>query len=74
MGFGVFEPVNGRIETRTLYNWLTATAGPQIYPNLPALQNIFLAQIKPKDSSHSFTEQTTFNLKYDLRRLFAGDQ
>lgn len=74
MGFGVIEPVNGRIETRTLYDWLIATAGNQAYPNLPSLQNIFLAQIKPKDSSPSFTEQTTFNLKYDLRRLFAGDQ
>jgi CRISPR-associated protein Cmr1 len=41
---------------------------------LPSLRNIFLAQIKPKDSSQSFTEQTTFNLKYDLRRLYASDQ
>jgi CRISPR-associated protein Cmr1 len=74
MGFGVIEPVNERIETRTLYDWLIATAGNQLYPNLPSLKNIFLAQIKPKDSDHSFIEQTTFNLKYDLRRLFADDQ
>ena len=74
MGFGVIEPVNGRIETQTLYDWLIVAAGSQLYPSLPSLQNIFLAQIKPKELSHSFTEQTTFNLKYDLRRLFAGDQ
>lgn len=74
MGFGVIESVNGRIGTRTLYDWLIAAAGSEPYPNLPSLRNIFLAQIKPKDSSHSFTEQTTFNLKYDLRRLYASDQ
>jgi len=74
MGFGLIEPVNERIETQTLYDWLIATAGSLLYPNLPSLRNIFLAQIKPKDSSTSFTEQTTFNLKYDLRRLFAIDQ
>ncbi|MGH9840142.1 MAG: type III-B CRISPR module RAMP protein Cmr1 [Blastocatellia bacterium] len=74
MGFGVIEPVNGRIETRALYDWLIATAGSHPNPNLASLQNIFLAQIKPKDSNQSFTEQTTFNLKYDLRRLYASDQ
>jgi len=74
MGFGVIEPVNGPSEMQTLYNWLVATAGSRFYPNLPSLRNIFLARIKSKELSHLFTEQTTFNLKYDLRRLFAGDE
>jgi len=74
MGFGVITPVNGRIETQKLYDHLIAVVGSHRHPNLPSLQNIFLAQVKPKDSSPSFTEQTTFNLKYDLRRLFANDQ
>ena len=74
MGFGVIEPLNGRIETRMLYDWLIATAANQSYPNLPSLRNIFLAQVKPKDSSQPFNEQTTFNLKYDLRRLYASEQ
>lgn len=74
MGFGVVEPVNGRVETRTLYDWLIASAGSQVYPSLPSLQNIFLAKIKSKEMGHPFADQTSFNLKYDLRRLFAGDQ
>jgi CRISPR-associated protein Cmr1 len=74
MGFGVIEPANGRIETGAFYDWIIAKAGSKSYPTLPSLQNIFLAQIKLKEASPSFTEQTTFNLKYDLRRLFASDQ
>jgi CRISPR-associated protein Cmr1 len=83
MGFGVVEPTSlsepssqmkHRVETRMLYDWLIATSGSKPYPNLPSFQNIFLVQIKPKELSLPFTEQTTFNLKYDLRRLFAGDQ
>jgi len=74
MGFGVIEPVNERAETQSLYNWLVATAGTRLYPHLPSLRNVFLARIKHKESSRPFTEQTTFNLKYDLRRLFAGNE
>jgi len=39
MGFGVIEPVNGRIETRMLYDWLSATTGSRRYPSLPSLRN-----------------------------------
>jgi len=74
MGFGVIGPVDGRVETRTLYDWLSATIGIRSYPNLPSLKNIFLARIKSKDMKQPFTEISTFNLKYDLRRLFAGDE
>lgn len=74
MGFGVIETVHARIETQTLYDSLINKAGRQPYPTLPSLRNIFLAQIKPSQSSQPFDEQTTFNLKYDLRRLYASDQ
>ncbi|AFZ28590.1 CRISPR-associated protein, Cmr1 family (plasmid) [Cylindrospermum stagnale PCC 7417] len=70
MGFGVIEIEGDRINTQPLYNWLIATNGSQLYPDIPALQNIFLAQIQPKDLTSSFKEQDTFNLKYDLRKLF----
>ncbi|RJO60651.1 MAG: type III-B CRISPR module RAMP protein Cmr1 [Dehalococcoidia bacterium] len=73
MGFGVVEPVSGRVDTRPLYDWLVAAAGNRQYPklpNLPNLQNIFLARIQLQNA----TDQSTFNLKYDLRQLFAGQQ
>jgi CRISPR-associated protein Cmr1 len=79
MGFGVIQVVDDslkpiRLDTQPLYGWITTTAGSQRYPALPSLQNIFLSQIQTKDSSPSFTEQDTFKLKYDLRRLFASNQ
>jgi len=74
MGFGVIEPVNGRIETQALYNWLIARTGSETYSELPSLQNIFLAKIRPKDPNSPFTEQSPFTLKYDLRQLYANDQ
>ncbi|OYD86912.1 type III-B CRISPR module RAMP protein Cmr1 [Nostoc sp. 'Peltigera membranacea cyanobiont' 213] len=70
MGFGVIKVEGDYIKTQPLYDWLIAINGSQLYPKLPTLQNIFLAEIKPKDSNSSFTEQDTFNLKYDLRKLF----
>jgi CRISPR-associated protein Cmr1 len=73
MGFGVIQLAN-RIDTRPLYDWLMKTAGTRSYPALPSLKNIFLASIEPKGQGPSFTEQTTFNLKYDLRRLFSTNQ
>lgn len=68
MGFGVIEPVNGRMETQTLCDWLIAAAGSESYPRLPSLQNIFLARIHKSNA----TEQDTFNLKCNLRELFTG--
>ena len=70
MGFGVVKQVSGRIDTRPLYDWLVTTAGNHPYPKLPNLQNIFLAHIQLQNA----TDQSTFNLKYDLRQLFAGQQ
>lgn len=73
MGFGVIEIENGQIDTRPLYDWLAPIAGNQAYTRLPSLQNIFLARISPKDN-RPFSETDTFNLKYDLRRLFADNE
>jgi len=70
MGFGVVEPVNSRVDTRTLYDWLVATTGDRQYSKLPSLQNIFLTCIQLQNA----TDKSTFNLKYDLRQLFAGQQ
>lgn len=70
MGFGVIKPANGRIDTQPLYDWLRARSGSREYLQLPSLRNIFLARIHMPGAQ----EQATFNLKYDLRRLFAADQ
>lgn len=73
MGFGMIEVENSRINTQPLYDWLIPIAGNHTYTKLPSLQNIFLARISPKNSGN-FSEQDTFNLKYDLRQLFSGQQ
>jgi len=73
MGFGVIELQNGRIDTQPIYDWLVHVAGNQTYTDLPSLRNIFLARISPKNGE-TFSEKDTFNLKYDLRRLFASDK
>lgn len=73
MGFGVIELADGRTDTQPFYNWVVSSAGSKPYPDLPSLRNIFLARIAPKDSGQ-FSDQDTFNLKHDLRRLFADNQ
>lgn len=73
MGFGVVKPVNGQLNTQQLCDYIVSVAGQQTYPDLPSLQNIFLARIKPKNDGQ-FSDTDTFTLKYDLRRLFADDQ
>lgn len=70
MGFGVIELANGKLDTRSLYDWLLTTAGSKTCPQLPSLRNVFLARIHLPGAE----EQDTFNLKYDLRQLFANDQ
>ncbi len=73
MGFGVIELQNGRIDTRPLYDWLNPVANSHSCLKLPSLRNIFLARILNKDGK-PFKEEDTFNLKYDLRRLFEKDR
>lgn len=70
MGFGVIELANGRFDTQPLYDRLIASVGSNTYPQLPSLQNIFLAHIQVENVN----DRETFNLKYDLRQLFAGDK
>jgi CRISPR-associated protein Cmr1 len=74
MGFGVIQVEGNRIDTRTLCDWLKEVEGEHEYPELPSLQNIFLAKIQHKDSSKPFTDVDTFNLKYDLRQLFRTEE
>lgn len=76
IGFGVVDLVDGRINAKSSYKWVTAVAGNHQYNDLPSLRNMFFARIVPKNGS-SFSEEEekeTFNLKYDLRRLFPNDQ
>jgi CRISPR-associated protein Cmr1 len=73
MGFGVIQVEGNRIDRQPLYDWLITTTGSKTYSDLPSLQNIFLAQIQPKNLNSLFKEQDTFNLKYDLRQLFRAD-
>lgn len=68
MGFGVTELVGERLTTNPFNNLQLTGSGSS--SNLPSLQNMFFARIQQA----SVTDQDTFNLKYDLRRLFANDQ
>lgn len=70
MGFGVIEPVNGRIDIQPLYDQLTSITDSRPDRALPSLRNIFLARIQLENP----TDQDTFNLKYDLRQRFAKDK
>jgi len=73
MGFGVVKlEGDQRISMHPLLDWLRSLASSSNHPTLPSLQNIFLAQISPRNGG-GFSEQDVFNLKYDLRRLFAND-
>lgn len=74
MGFGVVEMEGDQhISMTPLFDWLRPVVSGNHYPTLPSLQNIFLARISPRDGGQ-FSEQDTFNLKYDLRRLFSNDR
>jgi len=70
MGFGAIKLAQDRIDTQPFYDWLVQARGSHMDTSLPSLQNIFLARISPKDR-RTFDKNETFNLKYDLRRLFA---
>lgn len=72
MGFGVIKPQKERFDTRPLYELVVPIADKNTYPDLPSLQNIFLARISPKNNVQ-FSERETFNLKWDLRQLFQND-
>jgi CRISPR-associated protein Cmr1 len=69
MGFGVIKIEGDRIPVQPLCNWLIGTSGYKKYENLPSLNNIFLAKIKPKNSN--FDEK---GIKHDLRQLFMANE
>lgn len=69
MGFGVVQIQGDRIDTTPLYNHLLSCQGGKPYPDMPSLNNMFLARIKVKNQQL----KETFNLKYDLRALFRSD-
>jgi len=76
MGFGVIQVEGDRLNTQPLYDWLTKGIGsdPDKLTLLPSLQNTFWAQIRYKNSGSVCIQEETFNLKYDLRHLFASDR
>jgi CRISPR-associated protein Cmr1 len=67
MGFGVVEITSERLDSNP-FNTLELT-GNGSDERLPSLQNMFFARIQHPNA----TDQNTFNLKYDLRLLFAND-
>ncbi|MBP6472230.1 MAG: type III-B CRISPR module RAMP protein Cmr1 [Chloroflexi bacterium] len=68
MGFGVMEMTSERLGNNP-FSSLRLT-GNGSASNLPSLKNMFFARIKVENG----IDQETFNLKYDLRRLFAHDK
>lgn len=68
MGFGVTELISKRLITNPFNHLRLAGSGSS--NNLPSLQNMFFTLIQKKN----ITDQETFNLKYDLRRLFADNK
>ena len=66
MGFGVSNTMAHQ-DTQPLLTHLQSVNGSKTYRDLPTLQNIFFASI----SKDKLPRNETFNLKYDLRRLFA---
>ena len=71
MGFGVVELLDP-VDMTPFLNWCK-TRGVEkhaLYAAEPGLHNLFFARIAP----HSPSNQTTFNLRHDIRRLFAGNR
>src|SRR5579883_1076398 len=73
MGFGVVE-ITPRQDVNSLIEHLQSIAGTNKEKKLPALDNMFFASISAGNLATSRNPvQETFNLKYDLRCLFATD-
>lgn len=68
MGFGIINAMPSQ-DTQYLLDHLQSVVGSRPYDDLPSLQNIFFAGI----SADTLPKNETFNLKYDLRRLFAAN-
>jgi CRISPR-associated protein Cmr1 len=68
MGFGIVNPISQQ-DTQYLFTDLQSIAGLRTYRDLPSLQNMFFTSI----SADRFPTNESFNLKYDIRRLFAAN-
>jgi hypothetical protein len=68
MGFGVVE-LTPRQDTRAFHEHLQAISGARAEGGLPSLRNLFFARVRANGAAPN----ENFNLKYDLRRLFAAD-
>ncbi len=69
MGFGVVK-LDSEVNIDPFLDCISAVAGQQSYPALPSLKNSFFCQLEVDNA----TAQKTFNIKYDLRRLFKNDK
>lgn len=73
MGFGLID-LTSRQNPQYILHHLQATVGARPYVDVPSLQNVFFASIDAAKFPHRrFPDNETFNLKYDLRRLFASN-
>lgn len=71
MGFGVVELIHHQDTLELLHHLQSLTAG-EIDKTLPSLQNMFFTSVSADTfPTKTFPKKETFNLKYDLRRLFA---
>lgn len=68
MGFGIINIASSH-NTQYLLDHLQSVAGSKTYDELPSLRNAFFTSI----SADRFPGNEPFNLKYDLRRLFAAN-
>lgn len=69
MGFGVVELLEGRQDTRPLFDYLKKRVGVRSDPGCPSLRDCFFVKLRKKDKS-KFNENVTFLIKYDLRQKF----
>lgn len=69
MGFGVVE-LDNEVDLEPFLDWSDGAAGIHSYPTLPSLKNIFFSHLKLDNAA----DRETFNIKYDLRRLFSSDK
>lgn len=71
MGFGVVELIHHQ-GTQELLHHLKGLTGDKTDKSLPSLQNMFFTSVNADSfPAKTFSTNETFNLKYDLRRLFA---
>jgi len=70
MGFGVIESLSDPPEGHPLYNWIKGINDKSYDPDLPSIRDMFFARIQLTEAK----DREIFDLKYDLRRLFAEDR